>query len=70
MNVIDDASSASAKLKGELPGSGKEAQKQGEEYAHKAGAAIDSTVSFCKLFYFDEQNADFPHSGWRCPCQT
>lgn len=44
-NATDDATSATAKLKGELPGSGKEAQKQGEEYAHRAGAAIDSTVS-------------------------
>lgn len=41
----DDATSASAKLKGELPGSGKEAQKKGEELSKRAGAAIDSAVS-------------------------
>lgn len=45
MVAQDDAASASAKLKGELPGSGKEAQKQGEELSKRAGAAIDSTVS-------------------------
>lgn len=45
MVALDDAASASAKLKGELPGSGKEAQKQGEELSKRAGAAIDSTVS-------------------------
>ncbi|MCJ1429531.1 hypothetical protein MMC29_007446 [Sticta canariensis] len=42
--IEHDATSASAKVKGELPGSGKEAQKQGEELSKRAGAAIDSTV--------------------------
>lgn len=44
-DALDDATSASAKLKGELPDSGKEAQKQGEELSKRAGAAIDGAVS-------------------------
>ena len=45
LTTTDDAATASAKIKGELPGSGKEAQKQGEEWASKAGQKLDSTVS-------------------------
>ncbi|MCJ1249513.1 hypothetical protein MMC30_006738 [Trapelia coarctata] len=43
-----DAASASAKLKSELPGSGKEAKKQGEVWAKEAGAKLDSTVDSAK----------------------
>ena len=44
---LDDASSASAKLKSELPGSAKEAKKQGEVWAQSAGSTLDSTVCVC-----------------------
>ncbi|TAQ91452.1 hypothetical protein B7494_g186 [Chlorociboria aeruginascens] len=37
-----DVSAASAKVKSELPGRGKEAQKEGEKWAQEAGAKIDS----------------------------
>jgi hypothetical protein len=37
-------SKASAKVKGELPGRTKEAEKRGEAWASEAGAKIDSTV--------------------------
>ncbi|MCJ1308663.1 hypothetical protein MMC25_002316 [Agyrium rufum] len=43
--IQHDAAAASAKVRGTLPGSGKEAQKQGEEWAAKAGQQIDSTVA-------------------------
>ncbi|KAI9673065.1 MAG: hypothetical protein M1829_004379 [Trizodia sp. TS-e1964] len=39
-----DASRASAKVKSELPGSGKQIEKKGEEWATRAGAKIDSTI--------------------------
>lgn len=42
-----DASKASAKVKEEVnaaPGRGKEAEKRGEQYAHQAGAKLDSAV--------------------------
>jgi hypothetical protein len=42
--AIDDAASASASLKHQLPGSGKQAQKQGELWAQSAGATLDNTV--------------------------
>lgn len=42
--TADDVSSASARLRGQQV-SGKEAEKKGEELAHRAGSAIDSTVS-------------------------
>ena len=41
----DDAASLSAKMRSEVPGRGKEAQKAGEEWASQAGAKIDKTVS-------------------------
>lgn len=41
-----DTSKASAKVKGELPGRTKEAQKTGEAWASEAGAKIDSAVRF------------------------
>ena len=44
LTPIDDASKASAKVKSELPGSNKETQKQGEEWAQRAGSKLDSTV--------------------------
>ena len=43
-STADDVSSASARLRGQQV-SGKEAEKKGEELAHRAGSAIDSTVS-------------------------
>jgi len=43
--LADDAASAAARLKSELPGRGKEAQKQGEVWAKEAGVKLDSTVS-------------------------
>jgi len=39
-----DMAKASAKIKGELPGRGKEAQKTGEAWASEAGAKIDSAT--------------------------
>lgn len=41
---IADLAKASAKIKGEMPGRGKEAQKTGEAWATEAGAKIDSAV--------------------------
>lgn len=46
---LDDVSSASASLKRELPGSGKEAKKQGEVWAQSAGATLDKTVGVWSL---------------------
>ena len=40
----DDASRASAKVKSEMPGSGKEMKKEGEVWAEKAGRQLDQTV--------------------------
>ncbi len=40
-----DFSRASAKVQSELPGRGKQAQKEGEKYAAEAGAKIDAAVS-------------------------
>lgn len=42
--VADDVSSASARLRGQQV-SGKEVEKKGEELAHRAGSAVDSTAS-------------------------
>jgi len=39
-----DIHSASAKVKSELPGRTKEAQKEGEKWASEAGAKVDSAV--------------------------
>jgi hypothetical protein len=47
--VVADASKASAKVKEEVnmaPGRGKEVEKRGEQYAHQAGAKLDSAVCF------------------------
>lgn len=44
MLTVDDVSSASARLRGQQV-SGKEVEKKGEELAHRAGSAVDSTVS-------------------------
>ncbi|KZF19041.1 hypothetical protein L228DRAFT_264156 [Xylona heveae TC161] len=52
-----DAARVSAKVRGELPGKEKEAQKQGEEWAQKAGARIDSTVDDAKS-RIDQANKD------------
>jgi len=46
-----DASKASAKVKEEvnvMPGRGKEAEKRGEQYAHQAGAKMDSATADAK----------------------
>jgi len=40
-----DLSRASAKVKSEVPGRGKEAQKEGEKWASEAGAKLDNAVS-------------------------
>lgn len=39
-----DASKASAKMKSEVPGKTKEAEKKGEAYAQAAGSKVDSAV--------------------------
>ena len=44
----DDATTLSNRLKGN-DYSAKEAQKQGEEWAQKAGSKIDATVGLCKF---------------------
>jgi hypothetical protein len=41
----DDAARVSNKLQSGLPGSGKEAKKQGEVWAAEAGSKLDQTVS-------------------------
>jgi hypothetical protein len=43
--VLGDVSRASAKIKSEVPGRTKEAQKEGEKWASEAGAKLDSAVS-------------------------
>jgi hypothetical protein len=43
--TADDASKVSSKLKDELPGKGKEAQKSAESLAAQAGSKFDSAVS-------------------------
>jgi hypothetical protein len=45
--LLADAHKLSAKVKGELPGRGKEAEKDAERVAAKAGAKVDSAVSTC-----------------------
>lgn len=41
---LGDMHSASAKVKGEVPGRGKEAEKEAEKLGAQAGAKIDSAV--------------------------
>ena len=41
---IADSSKVTAKIKGELPGRGKEAEKRGEAFASQAGKTLDDTV--------------------------
>lgn len=51
-SCLADASKASAKVKEEInaaPGKGKEAEKRGEQYAHQAGAKLDSAVKYCQF---------------------
>ncbi|KAK9774460.1 putative Calcofluor white hypersensitive protein [Seiridium cardinale] len=43
--LLADAHKLSAKVKGELPGRGKEAEKRTEQYGAEAGAKFDSAVS-------------------------
>ncbi|MCJ1382078.1 hypothetical protein MMC17_005190 [Xylographa soralifera] len=43
-----DAASASARMKGDLPGKGKEAKLQGEVWAKQAGAKLDHVVDDAK----------------------
>jgi len=43
--LIGDLSKASAKVKSEIPGRTKEAQKEGEKWASEAGAKLDNAVS-------------------------
>jgi len=42
--AAEDASKATAKVKAEIPGRGKEAQKEVEKLGHQAGAKFDSAV--------------------------
>lgn len=44
MSPLGDISRASAKIKSEIPGRTKEAQKEGEKWASEAGAKLDSAV--------------------------
>lgn len=46
IELLADASKASAKIQGELPGRGTQAKKQGEAWATEAGNKLDSAVSF------------------------
>lgn len=50
--MLDDATSASSKLKGERV-SAKDAQKQGEEWAQIAGSKVDQTVNMVNLIFTD-----------------
>jgi hypothetical protein len=45
-NAVADASRASAKIKEELPGRGKEAKKEAESLAHQASAELNKAVSY------------------------
>ena len=45
----DDAASATARVKSDLPGKGKEAKLQGEVWAKQAGAKLDHAVSLLHL---------------------
>ena len=42
---VDDAASASNRVKSDMPGKGKEAKLQGEVWAKQAGATLDNAVS-------------------------
>jgi len=53
--VEADLSRASAKIKSEIPGRTKEAQKEGEKWANEAGAKLDNAVSTSKPCLFDLQ---------------
>jgi hypothetical protein len=44
-NAVADASKASAKIKEELPGRGKEAEKRAESLANQASAELNKAVS-------------------------
>ena len=46
--VEADLSRASAKIKSEIPGRTKEAQKEGEKWANEAGAKLDNAVDKSK----------------------
>ncbi|KAH7356614.1 hypothetical protein BKA65DRAFT_495077 [Rhexocercosporidium sp. MPI-PUGE-AT-0058] len=46
--VEADLSRASAKIKSEIPGRAKEAQKEGEKWASEAGSKLDSAVEKSK----------------------
>ena len=47
-----DAHSASARIRSELPGRGKEAEKEAEKYGAEAGAKIDQAVGpFASIIY-------------------
>jgi hypothetical protein len=43
--ITGDISKASAKVKSEIPGRGKEVQKDAEKWASEAGSKVDSAVS-------------------------
>jgi hypothetical protein len=50
LSSLDDAASASARVKSDIPGRGKEAQKAGEEGMESVRARAQSMVSFFKTF--------------------
>jgi hypothetical protein len=47
LTAPDDAASASARVKSDIPGRGKEAQKAGEEGMESVRARAQSMVSLC-----------------------
>ena len=44
-NCLDDAARLSSKVRGELPGKGKELKTEAKVYGEKAGVKVDETVS-------------------------
>ena len=58
--VTGDISRASAKVQSELPGRGKQAEKEGEKYAAQAGAKVDSAVSSPYYSYYSYYSHSFP----------
>ncbi len=50
LHMIGDLSRASAKIKSEVPGRTKEAEKEGEKWAAQAGAKVDAAVSIPSFF--------------------
>jgi len=55
-NLEADLSKASAKIKGELPGRGKEAQKKGEAWASEAGQKFDNAADKARAEFAKAEN--------------